>query len=205
LIAALPEIIISIVDFIVKSIPEIIQAGTKLLVSLITNLPTIITEIVKAIPQIVTGIFEAFTNPETLAQIADAGMQLIYGLWDGICSVGQWLFDMVGDFFGGIGDFVCGIFGIHSPSKVFADIGKNLMLGMEEGIDGEEQDLLKDVNSLAGEISDAMTVSGNVNLAGTNGNKAKTGSIINIYPQELDNSTVDYLFQRFNAQMGATV
>lgn len=34
-------------------------------------------------------------------------------------------------------------------------------------------------------------------------NGAQVGTQINIYPQSLDNSTVDYLFTRFNAKMGA--
>lgn len=34
-------------------------------------------------------------------------------------------------------------------------------------------------------------------------NGAQLGTQINIYPQSLDNSTVDYLFSRFNAKMGA--
>lgn len=73
-------------------------------------------------------------------------------------------------------------------------------------IDKESKTVLKDVNALAGDISDAMTLQGSISVRGTrNGSAPKAGNVINIYPQELSNSTVDYLFQRFNAQMGATV
>jgi hypothetical protein len=206
LIAQLPEIISGIVDFLIESMPMIIAAGIQLLGGLIKAIPEVILVLLEKLPDIVIGIFEALTSPDSLSMLADAGLELIEGLWQGISDAGKWLWDQISGFFGGIVDGICGFFGIHSPSTVFAGIGKNLMLGMEKGIDKESKHVLDDVTGIAEDISSAMTISGSVALSDTkNGKFAKGSSVINIYPQELNNSTVDYLFQRFNAKMGATV
>ncbi len=206
LIAQLPEIISGIVDFLIESMPMIIAAGIQLLGGLIKAIPEVILVLLEKLPDIVIGIFEALTSPDSLSMLADAGLELIEGLWQGISDAGKWLWDQISGFFGGIVDGICGFFGIHSPSTVFAGIGKNLMLGMGEGIDKEAKHVLDDVTGIAEDISSAMTISGSVALSDTkNGKFAKGSSVINIYPQELNNSTVDYLFQRFNAKMGATV
>jgi hypothetical protein len=206
LIAQLPEIISGIVDFLIESMPMIIAAGIQLLGGLIKAIPEVILVLLEKLPDIVIGIFEALTSPDSLSMLADAGLELIEGLWQGISDAGKWLWDQISGFFGGIVDGICGFFGIHSPSTVFAGIGKNLMLGMEKGIDKESKHVLDDVTGIAEDISSAMPISGSVALSDTkNGKFAKGSSVINIYPQELNNSTVDYLFQRFNAKMGATV
>lgn len=58
---------------------------------------------------------------------------LLEGIWNVICDIGSWLWDHV------VKPIIDGVkagFGIHSPSTVFADIGKNLILGLLEGISG---------------------------------------------------------------------
>ena len=54
--ASYRKIIEGLVTAIIGSIPQIIDAGVRLLVSLIQNLPTIITTIVGAIPQIFSSL-----------------------------------------------------------------------------------------------------------------------------------------------------
>jgi len=61
-----------------NSIPQLIQAGIRLLVSLIQALPQIITTIVKAIPQIVTGLVNAVV--QNIPKIIQAGVQLLISL-----------------------------------------------------------------------------------------------------------------------------
>lgn len=63
------------------------------------------------------------------------GKNLIEGLWDGICSlmsgIGNWIKENIVDpFVNGVKEF----FGIHSPSTVMMDIGKNLIKGLFNGI-----------------------------------------------------------------------
>ena len=68
------------------------------------------------------------------------------GLWDGIKSMGKWLSDAVGNFFGGIVDGVKGLLGIRSPSLVFAGIGENMGLGIGEGFTSAMKGVEKDIS-----------------------------------------------------------
>ena len=123
----IPQIITGIVNALINSIPQIIQAGVELLVSLIANLPTIIAEIVKAIPQIITGIVSALG--QGVSQIAEVGANLVRGLWQGIQSLAGWIWDKVSGWISGIWDGILGFFGINSPSKEMAWVGEMLVGG----------------------------------------------------------------------------
>ena len=58
--------------------------------------------------------------------ILGIGVDIVEGRWEGIKSMGKWLSDSVGSFFGGIVDGVKDLLGIKSPSTVFAGIGEKL-------------------------------------------------------------------------------
>lgn len=137
IVKAIPKIIVGLVLALTQAIPKIITAGISLFIALIKNLPTIIATIVKAVPQIVIGLAQAFTNPKTIATIANAGGQLIKGLWNGISNLATWLWSKVSGFMGNLTSQIKGFFGIHSPSALFRDeIGAMLGKGMADGILG---------------------------------------------------------------------
>lgn len=131
IIAAIPQIVGSITDALTGNIDKIILAGVQLFVALIENLPTIIVEIVKAVPQIIEGIVSAFGS--LAYKIVEIGGNIIAGIWEGISASASWLYEKVTGFFGGIVDGVKDFLGIHSPSRVFADIGDNMAAGVGEG------------------------------------------------------------------------
>lgn len=131
IVEALPSIITSIINALMKSLPKLINAGVKLFVALVTNLPTIVIEIVKAIPEIIKAIVKGFVD--AAPQMAETGLNLIKGLWNGIKDAGKWLLDKVSGFVDGIIGGIKGFFGIKSPSKVFAEMGKMNMQGLAKG------------------------------------------------------------------------
>ena len=106
-------------------------------------LPTIIIEIVKAVPQIITALVNGFTS--SISQIASVGGNLIKGLWQGISDAGAWLRDKISGFFGGVVDSIKNFFGIHSPSTLFAGLGRNMGegigVGFEEAMAGVARDM----------------------------------------------------------------
>ena len=133
LVAAIPQIVLALVEGIVGNIDKIIMAGVELFVALIQNLPTIIVEIVKAVPQIIGGLVSAFVG--MASKMNEIGMNLIKGIFDGISGSAQWLWSKLKEWCGNILSNIKGFFGIHSPSTVMSDmVGKNLALGMAEGI-----------------------------------------------------------------------
>ena len=143
IVQAIPQIISSVVNAIISNIPAIIQAGIQLLTSLIKNLPTIIKEIVKAVPQIISGLVSAFG--QGIGQLAEVGKNLVKGLWNGIQSLASWIWDKVSGWAKSIWNGICSFFGIHSPSKKFAELGQYMSMGLGIGFVDEMKDVEKDM------------------------------------------------------------
>ncbi len=73
-------------------------------------------------------------KPESLKKV---GKMLIQGLWNGISNMSGWIADKIKGFSDGVLKGIKKFFGIHSPSRVMRDeVGKMLVLGMAEGVDG---------------------------------------------------------------------
>ena len=164
IVAAIPQIISSVIDAVIGAIPQLVAAGVQLFIALIENLPTIIVEIVKAIPQIITGIVDAFGG--YFGKMAEVGGNLLKGLWQGISDAGAWLWNQISGFFGGIVDGIKDFFGIHSPSKLFANLGGFMAEGLGEGFGDEMKDVSK---SMQNAIPSDFDLDMNSTVSGLNG------------------------------------
>lgn len=72
------------------------------------------------------------------SKMIDIGKNIVKGIWKGISSMTGWIADKVGGFVDGIVDGFKDFFGIHSPSRVMANlIGKFLPQGIALGFDKE--------------------------------------------------------------------
>lgn len=161
LIDALPEVITAIVVTLGDNAPKIMQSGVKLITALIDGLVRSIPTILNNLPQIIKAIVNGLASG--VGAMADVGIQLVRGLWEGFKSMASWIGDRVSGFFGGIVDNVKEFLGIHSPSRVFAVIGKFMAEGLGEGWD-EKFDLIR--KSIEGQLNfDAVA---NVTASGVN-------------------------------------
>lgn len=178
IVSAIPKIIEGVIGAVIGAIPLLIEAGIGLFVSLVENLPTIIIEIVKAVPQIIGGIVTALMN--SFPKLVSVGSDLIRGLWDGIRNMGDWLWRQIRGFFGGVIDGVKALFGIHSPSTVFAGIGDNLVAGLEKGLSAPNH-LGQIMGSLADQVTGGLTadiaVNARANVAAGGGAAAAGGNV----------------------------
>lgn len=69
------------------------------------------------------------------SKMMDIGGNLIAGLWQGISDKVAWLKDKISGFGADVLDTIKGIFGIHSPSRKFAWIGKMCVEGFEQPLE----------------------------------------------------------------------
>lgn len=74
-----------------------------------------------------------------LKGIWQIGVDLLHGLWDGIVSVKDWIIDKIKGLGRSIINGFKSIFGISSPSTVFARQGMHMMEGLAAGISGGAQ------------------------------------------------------------------
>ena len=70
---------------------------------------------------------------------------IIQNLEHGIQSLASWIWDKVSGWAKGIWDGICGFFGIHSPSKKFAELGKYMSQGLGIGFVDEMKEVDKDI------------------------------------------------------------
>ena len=113
----------------------------------------VVKDIFRNIVDIIVGIFEgdgekvgrAFADliknafkltGELLQWLFDLGLDLVKGLIKGICALPGLLWDAVQFLFDTIVGFFKELFGIHSPSTVFAELGGFLIEGLVNGITG---------------------------------------------------------------------
>lgn len=143
MVAALPQIITSFTKFIANNFPKIISAGMDILLNLVNGILKAIPDLVASLPQIINAIVDGISA--LMGSIVDIGKNIVEGIWQGIQNMASWIKDKVTGFFSGVVDGVKGLLGIHSPSTVFADMGKNMALGLGQGWDNEYDRIRRDI------------------------------------------------------------
>lgn len=130
LIEQLPGIISDIAGVINDNAPKLLAAGVQLMATLLKGLVQSIPTLVANIPQICKAIFDVFTAFRWL----DIGKFIVDGLWNGITAGWTALIGKVKDLANMLPRTVKTILGIHSPSKVFDEIGMNICKGLAQGL-----------------------------------------------------------------------
>lgn len=148
------QLLESLVIGITDNLPQLITAAAGLIANfaaaLISHLPKILECAAAMMTTLVDGIFYSLEN---LAEAALACVAKLVGVWDG--SMDEWghigenivsgllngikgawnsLTKWVSSGINGLVSGVKGLLGIHSPSKVFSEIGLNICRGLAEGL-----------------------------------------------------------------------
>lgn len=127
----------SAIDFVTKTIPEWLSdvwasTTTAFTTFFTVTLPNFFT---KTLPNTFAAFIDFAKNlpanivggvKSGMSQFAEIGEAIVDGIFDGIKTVGTAIKDFVSGFVQGFKDAL----GIHSPSKVFADIGKQIIAGL---------------------------------------------------------------------------
>lgn len=156
------------------------EAWGNILITITDTLSDIVTELSAAWLDIKTNTARAWadivrtvttTFSGAIPQVVEIGKAIVKGLWDGIQSMGGWIGDMVSNFISNLIKGARDMLGISSPSKVFAEIGKNISLGMAEGMANGTGN----VKAAFADVLDSMTASFNFSASKLNPVMAGTG------------------------------
>lgn len=131
LIDTIPIIITNLVDAILASLPEIVEAGLQILLALVTGIITSTGHLIAVVPKLLASLIHSFGSAG--AAIAGIGMSIVDGIRKGITEQWERLKSDVSHLFTGLVDWIKKMLGIHSPSRVFADIGQNMAAGIGDG------------------------------------------------------------------------
>ena len=155
---ALPDLINGVIEGILSHLDEIIECGVQLFVALVENLPKILEALVEACGKIIEAILEAIGKG--FSKMAEAGLNLVKGLWQGIKDAASWLKNKIAGWVDDVIGAIKGFFGINSPSKVTAEDGKYLAMGLGKGI----TDNIKYATDAVKQMGEAVESSFNPNL-----------------------------------------
>lgn len=86
-----------------------------------------------------------------------AGKDVVRGFLNGIYRLGGWLGDKIKSFFKSAVDGVLDFFGIRSPSRLFAGIGSDVILGFAKGVDDEGSTALRSMQGVANDLTSIGT------------------------------------------------
>ena len=90
-------------------------------------------------------------------KVKDIGKNIVNGIWEGIKNTGNWLKEKIGEFSSGVMKGFKNAFGIHSPSKLMKNqIGKNLGLGVVEGIEDTVPNVLSALKGLNEKVQNSV-------------------------------------------------
>lgn len=131
LIDAVPGIITNLVESFYAMLPEIIGVGIEIVIALASGLVSNTGHIIAAVPRLVETIVRGF-----LADVKSywyIGKSIVDGIRQGVTEQWQRLKSDVSNLFTGLVDWIKKLLGIHSPSRVFADIGQNMAAGIGDG------------------------------------------------------------------------
>lgn len=201
-----PEMIEKFVSYAIEKLPQILELGLKMVLSIAKGIAQNLPQLVKSVLTMVSTIVKTFVS--NIPSIVDVGKQIVKGLWEGIKAMGSWIKEKVGGFFSGIVNGVKSTLGIHSPSRVFAGIGENMALGLGEGWESEYGSIKRNITdgldfgvasigaeqSVGGKMREAITSLGNI------------GGDINIVVQSvLDGKVIGETAYKYNRQMQRTM
>lgn len=179
LINAVPVITTNLIATLTK--PEFLQGlmrtGVTFVASMISGIASMIGAWVNSAAKIISA-YAGVLSPSSLVSI---GTNLIKGLWQGIDNVTGWITDKIKEFGKSVIDGIKNIFGIHSPSKEFAWIGKMNVMGLAEGITKNKDMVTQAVNDMSNEAMNAMagfdpSMSANLNSNITTSQSASAGN-----------------------------
>lgn len=168
LIPAVVDAIITITEGLLDHIDLLIIAAGQLIAGLAQGLIEAIPRLIGRLPEIISAIVKGLLKG--LAAIGEVGSQLVHGLFNGISNAATWLYEKVKDWASSVVGWIKDFFGIHSPSKVFADeVGKFIPPGITLGVEQAMPRAMRDMGAQLSALSAIpMPGSTTTNLGGVN-------------------------------------
>ena len=156
LIEKVPEIIEKLIEAFIRNFPKMSETGWNLILKLAEGVLKSIPKCYEAAGKVFSAIWDGIKQLPSM--MLEVGKNIVKGIWNGVSGMASWLWNKISgwcsDIFGNIKSF----FGIHSPSKLFADeIGENLGLGIGVGFDNSLSDVYKDMQKAVEYENDKLT------------------------------------------------
>lgn len=138
------QLITQIAVVIIQNMPALINAGIQILVALIRGVAQMIPTLIQMFPGMISSIWSAFKSVDW----GGLGSNIVKGIIAGLGAAAGGLFSSLRELAKGALNAAKSALGIHSPSRLFADIiGTNMVKGIGVGVEGEMPNLNSDIDA----------------------------------------------------------
>lgn len=149
-------LITALVGALADNLDKVIGAAFTIINSLVSalleddNLSKLIDSAVRLVLELAAGLIE------NVPRLASAAIQLIKGIVTGLWDNRGLVIDALKRIASAMLTAFKNFFGIHSPSTVFAGLGKNLLEGLWNGISNMKNWLVNKIKSLGSTVTEAL-------------------------------------------------
>lgn len=146
------DVILNVIEYLKENAPKFIAMGVEFIINLGAGLIKAIPTIVNSVGKVTISLVDAFFNTDWSA----VGKAVIEGIGKGLTAAGDMLVKKGKEVAGGLLNGIKNFFGIHSPSTVMREqVGKQLALGVAEGIAQNATKVSKEAEEMGDKILDA--------------------------------------------------
>lgn len=132
LITAAAQLLAKFAAALISHLPDLLQCGASLLQAIVNGILLGIANLEEAAIACVAKIVGVWDGSYT--EWGNIGTNIVLGIKNGIIGAWDGLVSGVKSKVAGMVDSVKGLLGIHSPSKVFDEIGMNICKGLAQGL-----------------------------------------------------------------------
>lgn len=165
IISTLTNLLIALIRKIGEYLPQFLQKGVELIGKMLAGIVQKAPELIAKLPAIIVQILASIGR--FTAEFVSMGGQLLMGLARGIAGAVKNVISSAIDACKSVVNKVKSFFGIHSPSRVFAEIGEFLNLGLAEGIEDNIKPVQSAMEEVAKETQRSFTSELNHNIVNT--------------------------------------
>jgi TP901 family phage tail tape measure protein len=173
LLPYLPIIVKGIADALVQSLPMIARAAGELIAVLATGLIENLPTLIESALQLIYAIYDAIGPEAQAGAMWNIAKGLVDGLIQGFDDNWNNLVSNLTANFTALLNYLKGLLGIASPSKLFAEMGKFSVMGFEAGFMKEMAGMQR---RLGGVMFNSMGTLGNAALAGSSASNSESYS-----------------------------
>lgn len=165
-ISGFVRVVSSVAQYMAQGLSRVISGGSQWVSAIISAMARFLSSVISGFSNVASqtqaGMQRAYsTIVGFVGQFASAGMDLMRGLVQGIMNGMSWVVNAARNVAKSAVNAAKSALGIHSPSRVFKEIGGYTMQGFGIGIDKEGRSVVSGMGSMANSITEAF----NSNLA----------------------------------------
>lgn len=165
-ISGFVRVVSNVAQYMAQALSRVISGGSQWVSGIVSAMSNFVSSVISgfsnAVSQVQAGMQRAYsTIVGFVGQFASAGMDLMRGLVQGIMNGMSWVVNAARNVAKSAVNAAKSALGIHSPSRVFKEIGGYTMQGFGIGIDKEGRSVVSGMGSMANSITEAF----NSNLA----------------------------------------